>query len=161
MRGKSIRAAMCAIAISGAGIVGAASAGAAPAAGSLRFTEIFVGRAPDPTGTIIATGVITGVGHVVGMVGDADVWDFPGLGTINMTREVISSTDDFDPATCIERFSGVERFRLSDGTGRLSGLTVEGTFVDHGVFIADRVDGGCSQDSGTLSVVARGQGTTG
>jgi hypothetical protein len=138
-----------------------ASAGAQDAGGTLQFTEVFAGRAPDPTGTIVAKGVINGVGHVIGTSGDADIWSFPRLGTIMFTRQVVSSTDDFDPRTCVERFSGVETFRLDRGTGALSGLVVEGTFTDHGVFIADREDGGCAQDSGSLAVVATGQGSTG
>jgi hypothetical protein len=140
-----------------AGVV-AGSSGVAVAqtgGGSLRFTEVFAGR--DPDGTIVATGVITGIGHATA-VGDVDIWTFPGKGTITFTRAVTSYTEQFDPATCTTTFSGVESFRLSGGTGQLRGLTIEGTFTDRGVFIADRVDGGCSPDSGTVFVVARGQG---
>jgi hypothetical protein len=138
-----------------------ASAGAQNARGTLQFTEVFAGRAPDPTGTIVAKGVINGVGHVIGTSGDADIWSFPGLGTIMFTRQVVSSTDNFNPRTCVERFSGVETFRLDRGTGALSGLVVEGTFTDRGVFVADRKHGGCAQDSGSLAVVVTGQGSTG
>lgn len=159
MRRKLSGVVLGAIAAAGMAVAAPASAGALGADGSLRFTETFVGRAPDPTGTIVASGVITGVGRVVGTIGDADVWSFPGLGTILFTRQVVSSTDDFNPRTCIDRFSGVETFHLEGGTGELSGLVVDGTFTDHGVFIADRVDGGCSQDSGSLAVVATGRGT--
>ena len=149
-----------AIALAGSVVALPASAGAQDAGGTLRFTEVFSGRAPDPTGTIVATGVITGVGRVVATTDDADVWGFPGLGTILFSRQVVTSTDDSDPATCIERFSGVETFRLYGGTGQLSGLVVEGTFTDRGVFIADHAGGGCAQDSGSLFVVATGLGTT-
>jgi len=161
MRSKRLRMVLAAIGATGLVAAAPASAVAQDAGRSLRFTETFIGRAPDPTGTIVATGVITGVGHVIGMVGDADVWSFPGLGTILFTRQVISSTDDFNPTTCVDRFSGVETFHLAGGTGKLAGLVVDGTFSDHGVFIADRVGGGCSQDSGYLAVVATGGGAAG
>ena len=160
MRRTLSMVAMGAIALAASIVASPASAGAQDARRTLKFTEVFSGRAPDPTGTIVAKGVINGVGHVIGTSGDADTWSFPGLGTIMFTHQVVSSTDSSDPRTCVERFSGVETFRLDRGTGALSGHVVEGTFTDRGVFIADRQDGGCAQDAGSLVVVATGHGST-
>jgi hypothetical protein len=130
-------------------------AGARSAEEVLRFTEIFAGRNPD--GTVVATGLITGVGRATS-AGDVDIWVFPGKGTLAFSREVLSYTSRFDPASCTTTFSGVESFRLTGETGQLSGLTIAGSLTDRGTFVADRVPGGCSEDSGSVFVVVRGQG---
>jgi len=122
-----------------------------------RFTEVCRGRG-ELSCTIVASGPITGVGRSV-TVGETEVWTFPGLGTLTLvSHEIISHTEHFNPASCTGTFSGYETFKLTDGTGRLSDRTVIGTFRDHGVFLADRVQEGCSEDTGRLVLVIEYQG---
>jgi len=114
-----------------------------------RFTLILVG----PTsGTVIATGPITGIGTSTETEGQsADTFTFTfSQGVVNV--DLIGTFElNFNPRACIAKPTESGTFTITGGSGTYKGVTGGGTFSGRGTFVGARdAQGQCpGPDSGT------------
>lgn len=103
-----------------------------------------------PTGTVFATGPITGVGTFVFPQGPGAL---PGQfifddGTVFMTVIPNPSVTDFNPRTCLTTVGLTGTSQITGGTGRFSGVTGSGTYTGRAyVLLARGPGGGCDQQA--------------
>jgi len=135
------------------GLAGPASAGT-PSTPNQRFNLAIQFDADRTTTscTVVASGVIQGTGtctihDVSENVGRVRLV-LPG-GTVTLRVREVASTDDFDEARCVNRFTSTERFRIVNGTGAYAGASGSGTEVSGGIFTAPVTPQGCDFANGS------------
>lgn len=109
------------------------------------FTVVKIGANP---GTVVATGVINGVGvennnrlqvprgsefHVVNSYAEGDLFE---------TATPVSAESHFDPATCVTRTAIFNTMVITGGTGGLAGVTGGGEGTANLIAIGPRGDDG-------------------
>ena len=137
------------------GIALAGFPGTASAQVSGRQTFILSQVGDQPEATVYASGPIRGVGRDIVVRDEFD----DEAGTF-VSQDVLRFRDgdvfvtfrgeagfDFDPESCIGRFSGTATYEITGGTRRYRGASGSGSGNFRGVFVAGRnPDGTCSED---------------
>ena len=108
-------------------------------------TQRFIGTSTVPggnTGTIVATGPITGVGTFVLPEGQGP-GPLPGQfnfseGTLFVTIVPNPPAIDFNPQTCLVLIRTSGTFEVTGGTGRFAGASGAGTFAGRAVVLLAR-----------------------
>ena len=116
-------------------------------AGAQQGNQRFIGTSTvpgAPTGTVFATGPITGVGTFVFPQGPGPL---PGQlifddGTVFVTVIPNPSVTDFNPRTCLTRVGLSGTSQVTGGTERFSGATGSGTYVGRAFVLLARGPGG-------------------
>jgi len=75
-------------------------------------------------------------------------------GTVEITATEVQSSDQFNEAACVDRFSFRETFEITGGTGAYAGANGSGTDTGNGVFTAKRTPQGCDGNQGRGVVAA-------
>jgi hypothetical protein len=150
------------------GVLGAgmlvAMAGPASAATNNEQITIVARTTGDTTTSCqaVATGPITGVGTCT----TTDLGPNTTLvhvmlpnGTVDIKARQVSSSDQFSPTACVDRFTFREKFTVTGGTGAYAGATGHGTDVGNGVASIPRNSQGCDfsqPDTAVIVVTATG-----
>ncbi len=120
-----------------------------------RQTFVLTQIGDQPEATVYAAGPIRGVGRDIvlneefddeaGTFVSEDVLRFPD-GDVFVT--FAGQADfEFDPRTCVGRFSGTATYQITGGTERYVGASGSGSGPFRGVFVAGRnPDGTCSEE---------------
>ncbi len=139
--------------VAGIALVGFPGGAAAQTTGRQTFTLSQIGDQPEAT--VYATGPIRGVGRDIvvneefddeaGTFVSEDILRFPdGDVFVTFTGQ---AAFDFNPDTCVGKFSGTATYEITGGTGRYTGASGSGSGTFRGVFVAGRnPDGTCSED---------------
>ena len=144
------------------GLAGPASAGT-PSTPNQRFAvSIHFGADGTETCTVAASGVIQGTGTCT----ITDVSEtvtrvrliFPD-GTVTLRVRGVAETSDFDEATCTDRFTFRERFRIVNATGAYAGASGSGIDTGAGIFSAPVTPQGCDFEHGTARIGVAATGT--
>jgi len=126
-----------------AGAVAVVWAGsAAGATGSQRFTI----SGSNNSGRVYATGPISGSGRDIVMGQELDKFVF-AKGSVLVSHHATSMNDNFDPRSCMDRFTESGTYSLSSGTGAYKGVTGSGTYTAKGVARGRRTANGCSMNA--------------
>jgi hypothetical protein len=128
------------VAVGAVAVVWAGSA--AGATGSQRFTV----SGSDNGGHVYASGPISGSGRDIVMGQNADKFVFPN-GSVIVSHHATSMNDNFDPRSCMDRFTESGTYSLSNGTGAYKGVTGSGTYTAKGVARGTRTATGCSMQA--------------
>ena len=138
-----------------------------------RQTFILSQVGDQPEATVYASGPIRGVGRDIvvneefddeaGTFVSEDILRFrDGDVFVTFTGE---AAFDFNPATCVGKFSGTATYEITGGTRRYTGASGSGSGTFRGVFVAGRnPDGSCSEDEddelvSVFSATLRGSAT--
>lgn len=103
----------------------AAPASAQPTAGPETFIGVQAGL-NDP-GRVVASGPVTAVGTDQVVNDNEDIYHFPA-GDITIDHAVSSSSQNFNPTTCIFRLRETGTTTIVSGTGAFAGITGRGTY---------------------------------
>jgi hypothetical protein len=136
-----------ALIVGGLALAGSPGPATAETAPNQTFTVVKIGANP---GTVVATGVINGVGvennnrlqvlrgsqfQVVNSYAEGDLFE---------TATPVSAESHFDPATCVTRTAIFNTFVITGGTGDLAGVTGSGEGTANLTTIGPRgSDGAC------------------
>lgn len=134
-------------------------AGPAMAATSGDQTFTIVGE--DNTGTVVASGPITGVGTDVETSDTTDTFVFDA-GSITISHiDNPGGTQSFNPTTCIGRGTFTGNYTITSGTGAYANATGSGTYSGRFFFVGDRDETGqCAEEGGFSFFTVRVSGTT-
>jgi len=116
------RVAASLVAVGAVALVWAGSA--TGATGSQRFTI----SGSDNGGHVYASGPISGSGHDVVLGQNADRFVFPA-GSVLVSHHATSMNDNFDPRSCLDRFTESGTYSLSSGTGAYKGVSGSGSDI--------------------------------
>ena len=133
------RVAASVVAVGAVAVVWASAA--TGATGSQRFTI----SGSNSGGHVYASGPISGSGRDVVLGQNADKFIFPA-GSVLVSHHATSQSDNFDPRSCMDRFTESGTYSLSSGTGTYKGVTGSGTYTAKGVARGTRTASGCSMN---------------
>ena len=125
-------------------------------------TFILFGGGNDDTGTIVASGPISGVGTSIPTGEETETDVFPN-GSIDLRHPVTGGSDSFDPRTCFGTATFYGTYEIESGTGAYAGATGTGTGTYQGqaFFLTERTAQGCSDEETAFSFFyVRATGTT-
>jgi hypothetical protein len=130
-----------AVAAAGAAAVATVWAGTAVgASGAQRFSI----SATDNTGTVYASGPVSGTGTDKAIDQNTDKFTFAG-GKVWVSHHATSQTGgNIDPRTCAGRFSEKGTYTLVSGTGMYRGVSGSGTYSASGTIRQTRTAAGCT-----------------
>lgn len=144
------------------GVALLAVAGTVPASAASANTRFVVTLGGD-TAVVGSVGVIKGTGVDVtlkdienddGTSTSVERLDFP-KGKVYLSTVGHNTSESFDEARCIFRFTGVGTFTVTGGTGIYKGISGDGTFTVRGTGIGHHVGDECSDGSFTGIVRAK------
>ena len=141
---KTLLGAASALAAAGLVVTGLTAASASPATGSgTEFIQLMNTSATSPTESAIVHGRFAdyGVDHP-GKKVDTVVLQ---KGSYKVAHRATSTSNRFNPKTCLDRISQKGTFRISGGTGKYARISGHGTYQARILFIAKRVGGKCSR----------------
>ncbi len=137
------------------GIVLVAFPGGASAQTTGRQTFVLIQVGDQPEATVYAAGPIRGTGRdiVVNEEFDDEAGTFVSEDVLRFRDGDVFVTFtgqaelDFNPDTCVGKFSGTVTYEITGGTGRYTGASGSGSGTFRGLFVAGRnPDGTCSED---------------
>lgn len=121
---------------------------------------LFGGADEDGTGTIVASGPISGVGTSIPTGEETETDIFPS-GSINLRHPETGGSSSFDPRTCFGTATFNGTYSIESGTGAYNGATGTGTYEGRAFFLAERTAQGCSDEETAFSFFyVRATGTT-
>ncbi len=144
---------LVAFVVAGIALVGLPGEALAQASGRQTFILKQIGDQPEAT--VYATGPIRGVGRdiVVREEFDDEAGTFVSEDVLRFRDGDVFVTFtgqaqlEFDPASCIGKFSGTATYEITGGTRRYAGASGSGSGTFRGLFVAGRnPDGTCSED---------------
>jgi hypothetical protein len=142
-------------------LVGVAAPATAQMAGNEHFVIIArLGNFGVTSCRVAATGPVSGAGTcTVDQVSETVTVVhllLPG-GTVDLTATQTENSDQFNPQTCVGRFTFTESWEITGATGAYAGATGSGTDKGTGVFHGPPQH--CDPSQSTGQIVARGTGT--
>ncbi len=143
-RGRHLRRVLAAVTVVAAVVGALPSAATGQTQINQRFRVVSAGP-PGAQRTVIANGVITGVGTEV-ITSNPDnlatvTWTFP-QGALSVTIRY-SLENTFDPRTCTRRLTLTGTWEITEGTGRFAGATGGGDFSGTNRILLQRSSGTC------------------
>ncbi len=132
------------LAVLAVGLIASAPSAPAQGTGTQRFT-VFAAGLPGTPRTVVAAGVINGIGTVVpGPAGPNQAnptWVFPD-GSISVHLNFVSQNTS-NTAACIFTSNLTGTWQITSGTGRFAGATGGGTFSGPNTTVLARTAEGC------------------
>ncbi|MDQ4070172.1 MAG: hypothetical protein M3203_11980 [Actinomycetota bacterium] len=108
-----------------------------------RFTMIIQGEGN--VGTAVAQGQFTGRGTFEETEEDVGLFTFEG-GTLTVLGLFDDESTEFDPHTCVGRFTTAGRYVVTEGTGIFRGATGSGQLRGRVTFATNRTAEGCGEE---------------
>ena len=143
-RGRRVRKTMVAVTVAAVALVSLPGAAFGQTPINQRFRVVSAGP-PGAARTVIANGVITGVGTEVitsNPPGVATVtWTFPE-GTLSVTL-TYAFTNVLNPRTCLRTITLNGTWEITGGTGDFTGATGSGAFSGTNRILLNRASGSC------------------
>ena len=144
---------LVAVVVAGIALVGFPAGASAQTTGRQTFILSQVGDQPEAT--VYAAGPIRGVGRdiVVNEEFDDEAGTFVSEDILRFrdgdvfVTFVGQATLEFNPESCVGKFTGTATYEITGGTRRYRGASGSGSGTFRGVFVAGRnPDGSCSED---------------
>lgn len=156
IRRRTMKRAVAVAAMAGAMTLGQMTSATA-ATGAQTFSIVGV----NDRQTVIATGLVRGVGTVTPIDDESDLLSFAS-GTLRLNRPQTGGDFNLNPRTCVATATFTGTYTLTEGAGAYAGASGTGTYSGRGVFRFDRnPDGSCSEaDQVFAAFTARNTGTT-
>jgi hypothetical protein len=134
----------------------------AATSGAQRFTVVLHDGPDASLCTAVASGPISGVGPCVleeHSGGIAVLHITLPNGTLNLNTLVQSGESQFDPTTCVFRFTETDTFLIAGRSGTYASATGDGTVAISGLFVMPRTATGCDESQARGVTVAQMTGT--